>query len=86
MGVTYVDSAEDMEASGTVKKIGNAGAYTEDLKSGHAGLMVEITPSGAESLTLILLDDDKEVRRATAKGSKDSARILVGKPPPLPKR
>jgi hypothetical protein len=85
IGVTYVDGPQDVDASGTAKKIGDGGVYTEDLKGGHAGLMVEVTPSGTDTLTLILLDGGKEVRRATAKGSQDSARILVGNPPPLPK-
>jgi len=86
IGITYVDGAQDVDLSGTVKKIGDGGVYTEDLKGGHAGLMVEVTPSGTDTLTLILLDNTKELRRATAKGSQDSARILVGNPPPLPKR
>jgi hypothetical protein len=75
--ITYLDGA-DVDASGTGKTIPASGVYTEDLKKGHQGVLVELIPTGSATLTLIILDETQEIQRATAKGDKETARVMAG--------
>ena len=75
--ITYFDGA-DVDANGTGKTIPSSGVYTEELKKGHQGVLVELIPTGSATLTLILLDEAQEIQRATAKGDKETARVKAG--------
>ncbi len=77
-GVSYFDG-DDVDANGTVKTIPESGVFTDDLATGHNGLLVEAIPNSSTSITLILLDGTKEVQRASAKGSDETARVMAGK-------
>jgi hypothetical protein len=77
--VSYFDGPGNVEFKGTAKTIPESGVYTEDLAAGHQGLLLQVTPNGPGKVTVILLDGDKEVRRATAKGDKDTAEVKIGK-------
>jgi hypothetical protein len=77
--VSYFDGTDDVDVTGTVKVIPESGVYSEDLKGGHQGVAVQVTPNGPATLTVILLDGAKELHRATAKGADDTALVTAGK-------
>jgi hypothetical protein len=81
-GVTYFDGKDSIDATGGVKLIPESGVYSEDLKSGHQGVLVEVIPSQTATAAVILLDGTKEIQRATAQGEKETARVKAGKPGP----
>ena len=60
--ITYFDGA-DVDASGTGKTIPSSGVYSEELKKGHQGVLVELIPTGSATLTLILLDEAQQIQR-----------------------
>jgi hypothetical protein len=84
--VTYFDGKDTMSGSGSGKKIPESGVYIEDLNTGHQGLLVQAIPSGTATITVILLDDTKEIQRSTAHGNNETAQVMAGKvslgPPP----
>ena len=43
-GVTYFDGKDSIDATGRVKLIPESGVYSEDLKSGHQAVLVEVIP------------------------------------------
>jgi hypothetical protein len=77
--LTYTDGPGNVDFTGTIKTIPPSGVYTEDLKPGHRGLLIEVVPQGNDIVTLILFDDEKEVRRTTARGENQTAKIQAGK-------
>jgi hypothetical protein len=79
--VTYFDGKDSVDLTATAKVIPDSGVYSEDLKSGHQGLLIEVIPSGASAVTVILLDGTKEIQRETARGQKQRARLEAGKVP-----
>jgi hypothetical protein len=76
--VTYFDGPGNMDANASGKVIPESGVYTENLQAGHKGVLVQLIPNSPASVTLILLDDTKEIRRATAQGEGKSANVLAG--------
>jgi hypothetical protein len=76
--VSYFDGPGDLDVAGTAKVIPESGVYTEDLKGGHKGLLVQVTPNGSAKLTVILLDDTREIQRATASGENQTAEVKAG--------
>lgn len=80
--VSYFDGKDDLDTTGTVKIIPDSGAYTEELKGGHQGVLVQIIPNKPASVTVILLDGDREIQRATGSGDKD-AQVQAGKLTPV---
>jgi hypothetical protein len=77
--VSYFDGKDNLDTTGTGKTIPESGVYSEDLKGGHEGVVVQVTPSGTATVTVILLDGAKELQRATAKGEKETADVRAGK-------
>jgi hypothetical protein len=76
--VSYFDGKDDLDAEGTIKVIPESGIFSEDLKSGHQGVLVQVVPNAAATLTVILLDGSKEIQRASATGDKDTAEVKAG--------
>lgn len=77
--VSYFDGKDDLDTTGTVKTIPESGVYSEDLKGGHQGVVVQVSPGGTAAVTVILLDGAKELQRSTAKGEKETADVRAGK-------
>jgi hypothetical protein len=77
--VTYFDGKDDVYATGTVKTIPDSGVFSEDLKGGHQGVLVQVVPNSAASLTVILLDGSKEIQRASVTGDRETAQVKAGK-------
>jgi hypothetical protein len=77
--VSYFDGKGDLDLNASARSIPESGVYSEDLKSGHQGLVVQVTPNNAATLTVVLLDGAKEIKRATAKGDKETAEVQAGK-------
>ena len=77
--VSYFDGKGDLDLNASAKSIPDSGVYSEDLKAGHQGLVVQVTPNSAATLTVVLLDGTKEIKRATAKGDKETAEVKAGK-------
>jgi hypothetical protein len=76
--VSYFDGPGDLEVSGTVKTIPDSGVFTEDLKGGHKGLLIQVTPNSSAKLTVVLLDGSTEIQRATATGENETAEVKAG--------
>jgi hypothetical protein len=76
--VSYFDGPGDVEIAATAKVIPESGVYAEDLKGGHKGLLVQVTPNRSARLTVILLDDTREIQRATATGENQTAEVKAG--------
>jgi hypothetical protein len=76
---SYFDGNDDLDTTGTMKTIPESGVYSEDLKGGHQGVMVQVIPAGTAAVTVVLLDGAKELQRATAKGEKETANVRAGK-------
>jgi hypothetical protein len=79
--VSYFDGADNLDTSGTAKTIPESGVYSEDLKGGHQGVLVQVIPSGKATVTIILLDGSTEIQRATATGKTETAEVKAGKFP-----
>jgi hypothetical protein len=77
--VTYFDGKDNIDVTGTGKTIPDSGVFSEDLKGGHEGVLVQVVPSSAAKLTVILLDGTKEIQRASATGDKETAEVKAGK-------
>ncbi len=81
--MSYFDSPDKLDSSGSLKTIPESGVYTEDLQSGHQGVMVQVIPNRMATVTVVLLDGDKELQRATVTGDKETAMVRAGKVSPV---
>ena len=77
--LTYFDGNEALDLTATIKFIPASGVYTEDLQAGHTGLHLAVAPQGKDDVTVVLLDDAKELLRSTARGNKGTAQVQAGK-------
>jgi len=77
--VSYFDGPGDLDVSATVKIIPESGVYNEDLKGGHQGVVVQVLPNRPATVTVILYDGEREIQRAKANGTSDTAQVQAGK-------
>jgi hypothetical protein len=77
--VSYFDGKEDIDITATAKTIPESGVYAEDLKGGHQGVVVQVIPNSSASITVILYDGEREIQRAKAHGSSETAQVQAGK-------
>ena len=77
--MSYFVGKANLDLNAGAKSIPESGVYSEDLQSGHQGLVVQVTPNHAATLTVVLLDGAKEIKRATANGDKETAEVKAGK-------
>jgi hypothetical protein len=77
--VSYFDDKGGLDATGEGKVIPESGVYAEDLQGGHQGVLVQVTPQRAATVTVILLDGTREIQRATVQADKELAQVKAGK-------
>jgi hypothetical protein len=77
--VSYFDGKGGVDATGTGMVIPESGVYAEDLQGGHQGVLVQVTPQRAATVTVILLDGTREIQRATVQADKELAQVKAGK-------
>jgi len=81
--VSYFDSPDKVSTSGGMKIIPPTGVFTEDLQGGHDGVMVQVIPNRSAFVTVILLDGERELQRASASTANETVQVRAGKANPV---
>jgi hypothetical protein len=74
----YFDNG-NVDLDSSVETIPASGVFTENLTRGHAGLRIQVQLlQGKDKITVIILDGTREIDRAVAHGSSETATVKEG--------
>jgi hypothetical protein len=75
--ITYFDGKDNVDANGTVETIPASGVYTEDLKAGHQGILVQIMGGESPITGTISFDSSDPNNVKTSAPARSTATLTV---------